>query len=423
MSSFTKYDHSHPKSWAEHLERFHFWLDLKGQITNDQKRGLLIDMLDDHSIHDLKDWITHETLRDRTYIELINVLNKNIVPTLNPMVCCSQYVNRRQLPSEKAVLASSCNFEGMVATIVLYQSVCGLLNADLQAKLFSEKELTAMKALDFVQLAQRFEENVIEVRNLCVEDIHKCVEVGHTAAKCPLPRNSLKVGHVIKACKQRDKSLLRSAETDHVYFVDNIIVAVVSSGVHYLAVSPKNVDLSYPGAHASSLHNESLFMISDRNSSLYTKSYSVQIQVNNVLMQFEIDSGRSRAHLNLDMYTTNFVNFDHGSVSHQRTCASQSSAIIEEFQVVVKYKHFTCNLPVLVVDGVGPNPLGRNWFQALDISIQGVFFLSPDTSYAGMYNEAFALTIMHLPTVSGHGTGCYKGHPLHINMNSDVAPV
>ncbi|KAJ8884734.1 hypothetical protein PR048_010930 [Dryococelus australis] len=241
MSSFTKYDNSRPETWAEHLERFQFWLDSKGQITDDHKRGLLIEMLDDHTTRDLKDWITTNTLRDCTYIELVNILNKNIVPPINPMVCYNTFINRRQLPGEKAVvymsklwrLASSCNFEGMTATIVLYQFVCGLRNADLQAKLFPEKELTAMKALEVVQLVECSEKNVIEVRNSCVEDVHKihatsssqvfsppsfgstfnkkvtcfiCAELGHTAAK---------FGHVTKVCKQRDKSALQSANSNH----------------------------------------------------------------------------------------------------------------------------------------------------------------------------------------------------------------
>ncbi|KAJ8885373.1 hypothetical protein PR048_011570 [Dryococelus australis] len=94
-----------------------------------------------------------------------------------------------------------------------------------------------------------------------------------------------------------------------------------------------------------------------------------------------------------------------------------------EFLDVIKYKHFTCNLPVLVVDGVGPNLLGCNWFQALNISIYGVYFLSPDTSYAGMSNEAFSHTIMNFPAVSGHSTSCYKRLPLHIDINPAVVPV
>ncbi|KAJ8895519.1 hypothetical protein PR048_000855 [Dryococelus australis] len=367
------------------------------------------------------------------------------------MVCYNKFVNRRQLSGEKAVvymselrlLTSSCNFEGMTATTVLYQFVCCLRNADLQAKLFSEKELMAMKALEVVQLVELSEENVIQVRNLCGRCTQiscccirkpgifasQCAVVGNTAAKCPLPRNSLKCqkcgkgGHVMKACKQRVKSALQSAKADCVNFVDNVTVVVASSEVHSPTVTPLNVD-----AHASSLHDESLFLSSDRALSLCIKPYSVRVQVNKVLKQFEIDSGCSETFIHLDTYTTNFANSVNGPALHQmpvglRTWASQSLTIIGEFQAVVKYKHFTCNLPVLVMDGIGPNHLGCNWFQAFDISIQGVYFLSPDTSYAGMSNEAFSHTIMNLPAVSGHGTGCYKGPPLHIDINSAVFPV
>ncbi|KAJ8892959.1 hypothetical protein PR048_005540 [Dryococelus australis] len=205
MSSFLKYDHSCPKTWAEHLERFQFWLDSKGQITDDQKQGLLIEMWDNHTIRDLKDWITPKTLQDRTYIE---VLNKNIIRTINPTVCYNKLVNRRQFPSEKAVYMSELR-----------------------------------------QLASSF--------------------------------------------------------------------AVAPSEVHSPTVSPPKVDLSYLGAHASSLHDGSLFLLSDCALSLHTKPYSVRVQVNNVIMQFEIDSGCSRPLINLDTYIANFANSNHGHVLHQ----------------------------------------------------------------------------------------------------------
>ncbi|KAJ8884848.1 hypothetical protein PR048_011044 [Dryococelus australis] len=48
-------------------------------------------MLEDRTIRDLKYWITLKTFRDRMYIELINVLNKNIIPAINPMVPMSHH--------------------------------------------------------------------------------------------------------------------------------------------------------------------------------------------------------------------------------------------------------------------------------------------------------------------------------------------
>ncbi|KAJ8895926.1 hypothetical protein PR048_001267 [Dryococelus australis] len=132
------------------------------------------------------------------------------------------------------------------------------------------------------------------------------------------------------------------------------------------------------------VHNEILFLLSDRASSLHMKPYSARVQVKNVLMQFDIDCGCSKTLINLDTCTANFANSDHGPLLHQ----VPSLTIIGEFQAV-KYKHLACNLPVLVVYSFGSNLLGRTWFQTLDISIQGVYFLSPDTSHVGMSNEAF----------------------------------
>ncbi|KAJ8869468.1 hypothetical protein PR048_028459 [Dryococelus australis] len=401
MSSFAKYDHSRPEAWTEHLERFQFWLDSNRQITDDKKRGLLI---------------------------LISI--KNIILMLNPMVCYNKFVNRDQLPGEKAVvymselrrLASSYNFE-------LCQFVWGLHNAGLQAELFSEKELIAMKALEVVQLVERCEQNAIEDRNSCVEDVHK-FHATVSGSLVFLPPSS---GSTFPSQKQLKVPKMWQNQTCYESSIQKLIMQILltlsqlqlpPSEVHSPPVSPPSVDLSYLGAHASSLHNESLFLLSVRASSLNTKPYSVRVQVNKVLMQFEIDSDTYKpGHLYYQ-----FTNSDHGPVLCQvpvglRTWASQSLTIVGEFQAVVKCRHFTCKFPVLVVDGIGPNLLDRNWIQDSDIYIQVVNFLSPGTSNAGMSNEAFLHTIINVHAVSGHGTGCYKGPPLHVNINTAVAPV
>ena len=51
------YHHDQPESFAIYLERFQIWLDGKGTTTEDQKRGLILDTLDDGAITALKVWI------------------------------------------------------------------------------------------------------------------------------------------------------------------------------------------------------------------------------------------------------------------------------------------------------------------------------------------------------------------------------
>ncbi|CAH1397187.1 unnamed protein product, partial [Nezara viridula] len=88
------------KSWVKHLERFQFWLDMKGEITEVQKCGWLIDILDDATFRDLKGWIAPKTLKEVAYSDLEKTLNENIALALNPMVSYTKFVNRKQLSTE-----------------------------------------------------------------------------------------------------------------------------------------------------------------------------------------------------------------------------------------------------------------------------------------------------------------------------------
>jgi len=54
MTPFRTYQHNKPETWANHLERFEFWLDGKGVTTDDQKHGLLLDTLDDATIRNTR---------------------------------------------------------------------------------------------------------------------------------------------------------------------------------------------------------------------------------------------------------------------------------------------------------------------------------------------------------------------------------
>ncbi|KAJ8875010.1 hypothetical protein PR048_022900 [Dryococelus australis] len=315
------------------------------------------------------------------FIELINVLNKNIVPTINPMVCYDKFVNRRQLPGEEAVaymselrrLASSCRGHDGNKCV---------------------GPLTAMKALEVVQFVERCEENVIEVRNSCVGDVHKFHAIGSGNRVFLPPSFGSTFNKNVTCFRCAESGLLQklvSRGTSQCCSLQRLIMQILLTMSqlhlphHSFATKCGFVTPKVPMPHHSTM-----------------KAYSCYLIVLRVCIQCQC------------LYKSTM--FSYSLPVGLRTWASLSLTIIEEFQDVVKYKHFTCNLPVLVMDGIGPNFLGH-------ISIQGVHFLSTDTSYAGMCNEAFSHTIMNLPAVSGHGRGCYKGPPLHIDINPAAVPV
>ncbi|KAJ8875616.1 hypothetical protein PR048_023512 [Dryococelus australis] len=79
---------------------------------------LLFEMPDDHTVCDLKDWTALKPLSDCIYVELTDILNKNIAPKINTIVCYSKF-----------------------------------------------------------DLVKQLEANYVEVRNLCMEDVHQFHEV------------------------------------------------------------------------------------------------------------------------------------------------------------------------------------------------------------------------------------------------------
>ena len=131
---FRIYQHNKPESWATHLERFQIWLDGRGVTTDEQKRGLLLNTLDDTTIRNLKNWIQPATLRTMRYEDIVLKLDAKITPTINWFVQYSKLIHRTQQPGESGAdfmasikeLAESCNFGDKKARLVLGQFVSGL---------------------------------------------------------------------------------------------------------------------------------------------------------------------------------------------------------------------------------------------------------------------------------------------------------
>ena len=160
------YRHDKPETWAEHLERFQVWLDGRGTTTDDQKRRLFLDTLDDDTVKNLKKWIAPRTLREVTYEKIILKLDEKIVPSINWLVHYSAFVRRKQKDGELGTefmsdlntLASPCGF-------VLGQFVYGFGDRVVQSKLIEQFDtITETSALADVQEAEQAQVDTAKVR-------------------------------------------------------------------------------------------------------------------------------------------------------------------------------------------------------------------------------------------------------------------
>jgi len=96
MTPFRTYAHGKPETWATHLERFEIWVDGRGITSDEQKRGLLLDTLDDTTIRNLKTWVAPRRICECTYEQIVLKLDEKITPTINWLVRYATLTRRTQ---------------------------------------------------------------------------------------------------------------------------------------------------------------------------------------------------------------------------------------------------------------------------------------------------------------------------------------
>ena len=257
MSSL-RYTFDKPEALEEHLDDFEFFCDSKGAITADQKRGMLMETLDQPTKRSLRDWLAPTlTLRTATYGQIVAKLREKIQPSVNKFVAWANFTRRKQQDGETGAafhadlrrLATPCGFEGSEAKLILYQFVTGLRSLEQQQALLSRHtDLTLTEALRTVLSS---EESVVSskvVRGPPIEELHRaetstsrnprysrdsrnshnsrnsqtsstpmicyrCGDDTHNARNCPKPWKNFrctkcgKGQHLAKACRQQRHTL------------------------------------------------------------------------------------------------------------------------------------------------------------------------------------------------------------------------
>ncbi|KMQ89943.1 reverse transcriptase family protein [Lasius niger] len=86
-----------------------------------------------------------------------------------------------------------------------------------------------------------------------------------------------------------------------------------------------------------------------------------------------------------------------------------------ETTVEVEYNKKKKYLSLIISEGGGCDILGRDWFEELGISVQGVFGIDGRNNSMKIY-ELF-------PTVFGGELGQFKGEPIKLELNEGTTPI
>ena len=349
MSFSRTYHHDQPESFANHLERFQIWLDGKGTITEDQKRGLFLDTLDDGAITALKSWIAPRTLREVTYSQIIIKMDE-ITPAINWLVHYSALVRRLQkdgesgakFMSELKTLAASCGFGDATCRVVLGQFVYGLRDREVQARLLEQcATVTADIALAAVQGAEQSRIDSAAVRGenpststqqqpennhnglsngggagAVIEEVHRIDRRNNTSPE-NVPRNTklrcyrCGEGHHSRQCPKDWKNFYceKCSRYGH-----KRIVCRSRTGPQR-PPAPHRQPEQPPAGNTNHLspqpeYPEHLYQISSNNApsdEVVMQPIIVQVSINGMSVPFEVDSGAARSLISLETFNTLFT--------------------------------------------------------------------------------------------------------------------
>lgn len=220
-----RYDSTRPETWPSFLRRIKNHVASKGAISDSQKRGILLDALDDATLDRLDRWLEPLTTDTSGYEHVLESLVNNMGTPVNPTAQYIRFVERRQQAGE-SVLAYHEALSVLVATIgfdsrpvrdalVMHQFIAGLADEALQHRILDLDDCTPGKALDTAAQHEATRRSAAVLRSDSADAVFwtagrlKCFYCAgpHKAKDCTSDRSLLYCkkckgdGHVAEVCQ------------------------------------------------------------------------------------------------------------------------------------------------------------------------------------------------------------------------------
>ncbi|KAJ1528979.1 hypothetical protein ONE63_007346 [Megalurothrips usitatus] len=452
MAAPLRYDSKHPETWTSFLRRIKNYIASKGAIADGQRKGIILDALDDATLDRLDRWLVPINVDDAPFDYVMETPRVNMATPVNSTAQYIVFTARRQQSGESvlafhealSVLAATLGIADLGArdTLVMHQFIAGLADQSLQDRILDFPECSLGKAVD---TAAQHEATLRSAAVLRADGVYRvggpsapmqCFFCAgpHVANNCKADRSKLfctkckTKGHVAEVCKGGPKKRPAGQPAkpkDGPKTVEGAnFVAAANQGPPACNPVPAQVHAAPAStpccAHAHIHDHEGLFFLSA--DAAVPPPDMVVVGVQGRELQFQLDNGAGRTMVSYDTYLR-LPDYPPLRPIPTALRGWQQSMVIDVAWfcgVQVSYKGSCHTLPLLVARGDGPNLLGRNWFKPLGFAVVEV------ENVAQVQDGA---DILHLvrqyPAVSARGIGCYNAPPpppVHVHVDPAKTP-
>ncbi|KAL6480987.1 hypothetical protein MHYP_G00090670 [Metynnis hypsauchen] len=436
------------QSWEEYSEMLDCFFEANDIKEPDRRRAVLLSVVGATTYSLLRNLVSPELPKAKTYDQLIAELKKHFNPTPSEIVQRFKFNSRirksgesiAEFVAELRKLALHCDYKDALSEMLRDRLVCGVNDDRMQRRLLSETKLTFDKALELCQAIESASKDVREMQGKLSEDtalhahlpkeqvgVHKvsadkterkfpsCYRCKgqHSAAECKfateLCHNCGKRGHIQKACRSK-------AGNSHVQ-------KAIFKGRKGESRGPGNEQRANQlggeeGRDTEDMSFNTIYSMSEEL--IKVAPITRTMNVNGMKITFEVDTGCGVTILSKQQYTQLWRKTDTAKLKpcslKLKTYTGEKLGVLGMAQVKVQHENKEKYLPVVVVGGKGPNLLGRNWLQELAMMDQLVNKVKsqPKLQLEGILERH--------AEVFKEGLGQLKGVTAKINVDREAQP-
>ena len=379
------------EDWTQYIERLEHFFVANSVTDNDKKRSILLTVMGPSAYKLLRSLISPAKPGDKSFEELVTAMKLHHNPA--PSVIVQRYkFNGRfrregesvaKFVSELRSLSEFCNYGPTLDDMLRDRLVCGVNDDHIQRRLLAEEKLTFQKAMEVAVAmetaasnARMLQGSMQPASRVSEGDVHKvqstgklptaaaavacyrCGKSNHLAQQCRFKTVKChgcgKIGHIVKVCRS---TALKNPRTS---------VGAGTQEVQHLQVGVSD--------DAGEVLSEEYSLFNVRSEP--ETPLKVRMGINKQQVEMEVDTGASLSILSEKTFRQFWPEQELRNSSVKiRTYTGEPLKVVGCMAADISYDDQESHVSLLVVEGQGPNLLGRDLLQHIRLNWQEIFCL------------------------------------------------
>lgn len=402
-------------NWDNYIVRLKYCFEANAITDDSVMRANFCTVCGSQTFETLLALITPLKSNDVTFEYIVTILTKHFSPKPNEISMAFKFYKRDQAKDESSSdyiaqlrkISADCNFPNL-ERMLRDRLVCGMSDRALQFELLKRDPLTYADVVDAMLSA----ESAGRDARMMHAALSPAASVSGLSAPEPMDVNAFKTKSNARLCYR-----CGDRHGGECRFINAVCHYCKKKGhIEKICTTKKK--------NAPGKVNYTDDDISDSLNGIYSvaasrarvPAYVLRVELDGVAVVMEVDSGAAFSLLN-ECTWARLPRRDapRPLTTQLRTWNDSRVTVLGQATVSVKYKDIKHELNVVIAKGSGPNLIGRDWFEALNISVNVNKILEIDMSateaVVAKYGEIFKEEL-----------GKYRGDPVAIQLKSNAIP-